>query len=208
MAASTAIGAIGGYAGLIVDHGSQLNEIVWKLDPDSVRERNARHLRRHCRDELLMRQFLRRGVYTPTLQTAVVDTLDVLKPASGCEALLELAMTAQSELEARHVLNTLRLTAAHLGSRAHGGGLLPVGAGLAYRSVDDELVLALPVDYLSWTQDIGNFFARDEFRVAGKTVLVSGAATMRSQRELTDRGWNIVLDIRERNGLSLSGSAR
>ena len=210
MAASTAIGAIGGYAGLVVDRGSQLNDIVWKLDPDSVRERNGRRLQRHCRDELLMRQFLRRGVYTPTLQTAVVDSLDSLKPASGCDALLELAMTAQSELEARHVLNTLRLTAAHLGSRAHGGHLLPVGAGLAYRSADGELVLALPVDYLSWTEDIGLFFEREDFRVSRKSVLVSGVATMRSQQELTDRGWNIVADIRpsQRDGLSLSGSAR
>lgn len=193
MAASTAIGAIGGYAGVVVDQGSRLNEIVWKQDPDSVRERNERQLRRHCSDELLMRQFLRRGVYTPTLQTAVVDTLDALDPATGCDALLELAMTAQSELEARHVLNTLRLTAAHLGSRARGGSLVPVGAGLAYRDADGGLVLALPVDYLSWTEDIAQFFDRREFQVAAKTVLVSGVATMRSQQELTDRGWNFVL---------------
>jgi hypothetical protein len=196
MAASTAIGAVGGVAGLVVDQGGRLNEIVWKQDPDSVRERNERRLRRHCSDELLMRQFLRRGVYTPTLQTAVVDALDTLKPAAGCDALLELAMTAQSELEARHVLNVLRLTTAHLGNRAHAGSLLPVAAGLAYLSADDELVLSLPVDYLWWTEDIAQFFDRREFQVAAKTVLVSGIATMRSQQELTERGWNIVLDFK------------
>jgi hypothetical protein len=194
-AATAAIASIGGVGGLAVSQGSQLNELVWKLDPEKVRERNEVQLGRHCRDLMLTRQFLRRGVYTPTLQTALVDTLDALQPAEGGDALLELAMTAQSELEARYVLNTLRLTSAHLGARAHGGRLVPVGAGLAYRSADDELVLALPVDYLSWTADIEDFFARSEFRVPAKTVLISGAVTMHSQRELTDRGWNIVLEL-------------
>ena len=126
------------------------------LDADNLRERNHGRLRRHCSDELLMRQFLRRGVFTPSLQTALVDALDALQPAAGGNALLELAMTANSELEARFVVNALEMLAQALGKRARGGRLLAVGAGLAYDSVDGERVLPLPVDYLAWTGEVEN----------------------------------------------------
>ena len=192
-AAGAAIGAIGGSGALLISHGRRLNEIVWKLDPESLRERNHERLRAHCRDELLMRQFLRRGVFTPTLQTALVDALDALDPAGGGDALLELGMTAKSELEARFIVNALQMVAASLGGRAHGGHVHTVGAGLAYDSADGERVLPLPVDYLAWTDEVEQFLDRTEFRKTNKRVLVSGEATMRSQRELTRRGWSIVL---------------
>ena len=191
--ATAAIGAVGGSAAIVIDRGSQLNELVWKLDPDNLRERNHERLRAYCRDELLMRQFLRRGVFTPTLQTALLDALDTLRPAHGGDALLELGMTAKTELEARFVVNALRLVARELGERAHGGKLRTIGAGLAYDSLDGERVLPLPVDYLVWTDDVAAFIDREEFRRARKIVLVGGEASMRSQRELTTRGWSIEL---------------
>ncbi len=194
-AASAALGTIGGVGGVVLSEGTQLNEIVWKLDPESLREKNHERLRAYCRDELLMRQFLRRGVFTPTLQTSLLDSLDALRPAEGCDALLELGMTAGSELEARFVVNALRLAARELGDRAHGGKLRTIGAGLAYDSMDGERVLPLPVDYLVWTDEVAAFIARDEFRPARKTILIGGEASMRSQRELTSHGWNLRLHL-------------
>lgn len=191
-AANAAIGSIGGIGGLTVAYGSRLNELVWKLDPEQLRERNAQRLNRHCRDVLLMRQFLRRGVFTPTLQTGLVDALDALQPADGGDALLELAMTVQTDLEARYLVNALRLVADRLGARAHAGKLRIVGSGFAYDSADGERILPLPVDYLAWTDDIASFIDREEFRDVRKSVLVTGTITMRSQQELTARGWNIV----------------
>lgn len=192
-AAGAALAAIGGVGGVILDKGSQLNELVWKLDAPQLRQFNAERLEQYCRDNLLMRQFLRRGVFTPTLQTALVDQLVALKPAGGCDALLELGMTAQSELEARYLVNALQLVADNLGDGAHGGSLLVVGAGFAYDTPDGERVLPLPVDYLAWTAEVAEFIDRPEFRLTSMTILISGQSTMRSQRELTARGWNMVI---------------
>jgi hypothetical protein len=193
-AAATALGTIGGFGGVALANGSQLNEIVWTLDPDQLRDLNAQRLRRYCGDELLIRQFLRRTVFTPTLQTSLLDSLEKLQPDRGGEALLELAMTAQSELEARYIVNALNLVARRLGPRAHAGALLTIGAGIAYDSADGERVLPLPVDYLTWTDEVAGFIDDEELRSARKTLLVSGKVTMRSQQELTSRGWNIVVD--------------
>jgi hypothetical protein len=191
--ASAALGAVGGTGAVVLSNGGQINDVVWKLSPDDLRARNNDRLRAYCRDELLMRQFLRRGVFSPTLQTGLVDSLDALKPASGGDSLLELGMTAHSELESRFLVNALRIAATYLGDRAHGGALRPIGAGLVYVAADGELVLPLPVDYLSWTEEVRAFLDREEFRVTRKTVLVGGDASFAARRALTERGWNIVV---------------
>lgn len=196
-AAGAAIGAIGGGGALVIEQVSRLNTLVWKLDPENLRERNRERLGAWCHDALLLRGFLRRGAFTPTLQTALADALDTLKPAAGGDALLELAMTARTELEARFIVNALQMTVAALGERAHGGRIVPIGAGLAYDAADGERLLPLPVDYLAWTGEVEQFLDRAEFRVADKRVLVGGEATMRSQRELTRRGWSIAVHARD-----------
>jgi len=191
--ATSALGAVGGVGAAVLSNGGKINDVVWKLSPDDLRARNNERLRAYCRDELLMRQFLRRGVFSPTLQTRLVDALDQLKPAGGGDALLELGMTAHSELESRFVVNALGMTAKYLGERAHGGLLRPIGAGLAYEAPDRELVLPLPVDWLSWTTEVRDFVDRAEFRVANKTVLIGGGASLAARRALTERGWNVVV---------------
>jgi len=191
--ATAALGAVGGTGAVVLSNGAKVNDIVWKLSPDDLRARNGDRLHAYCRDELLIRQFLRRGVFSPTLQTGLVDTLDLLKPSAGGDALLELGMTSGSELESRFLVNALRVTAKYLGARAKDGTLQPIGAGLAYVATDGELVLPLPVDYLSWTSEVRDFLDRREFRVTAKTVLIGGDASLAARRALTERGWNIVV---------------
>ena len=191
--AGSALGAVGGVGANVLAQGGRINDIVWKLAPDDLRARNRERLQAHCRDELLMRQFLRRGAFSPTLQTAFADALDVLQPAEGCDALLELGMTAGSDLEARFIVNALRLVVAHLGERAHRGSLRTIAAGLAYVANDGEFVLPLPVDRLSWTDEVRAFLDRAEFRARNRTVLIGGDASLAARRGLTERGWNIVV---------------
>jgi hypothetical protein len=194
--AGSALGTIGGVGAGVLAQGGRINDVVWKLAPDDLRARNRERLQGHCRDELLIRQFLRRGAFSPTLQTAFADALDALQPAQGCDAVLELGMTATSELEARFLVNALRLVDAHLGARAKQGALERVGAGLAYAAADGELVLPLPVDRLSATAEVERFLDRPEFRAKNKTALIGGDASLAARRALTERGWSIVLGAR------------
>jgi hypothetical protein len=191
----TALGTIGGVGAIALSDGTRINSVVWKLSPDDLRARNGTRLHAWCRDELLIRQFLRRGAFSPTLQTGLVDALDQLQPAAGGDALLELGMTANSELEARFLLNALRMLGARLHARAHGGRLLAIGAGLAYATSDGELLLPLPVDRLSWTAQVRDFLDRPEFRVHNKTVLIGGDASLGARRGLGERGWTIMTRV-------------
>lgn len=194
--AGTALGAVGGAGANVLSQGGRINDVVWKLSPDDLRARNDARLRAYCSDNLLIRQFLRRGAFSPTLQTGLIDALDALKPASGGNALLELGMTANSELEARFIVNALRMIAAQLGNRAKGGALLSIGAGLAYASSDGELILPLPVDRLSWTAEVRDFVDHKEFQVHNKTALIGGEASLPARRGLGERGWSVITRAR------------
>src|SRR5690606_39469818 len=78
-------------------------------------------------------------------------------------------------------VNALQLVGERLGTRASGGTLLTVGAGLAYDSVDGERVLPLPIDYLAWTGEVARFLDGEEFRGTQKTVLRSEEHTSELQ---------------------------
>jgi hypothetical protein len=186
------LGALGGPAVEVLDAGSTLHAAVWELDPADLRARNRARLSPWCRDEPLLRRFLQHKPFNPQLQTALAEATRELEPAAGCEALLETALMAASEQEARFVVNALRLLQHHLGSGAGGGRLLPLGASLAFVSREGELVLPLAVDHLSWTAQMQRFFDQSGVAVSPRTVLVTGAISLPAQRALTERGWSMV----------------
>ncbi|MEO7916214.1 MAG: hypothetical protein ABIR16_01105 [Dokdonella sp.] len=194
-AVTAAIGTISGGTAVAISQTTQLNDLVWKLDPDDIRERVADRLGDTVSDEFVIRQFVRRGVYTPTLQLAIVDAIDALKPTGGVDALLELAIGARSELEARFIVNALRMLSADPQGR-RGGKFVPVGAGLVWQLDDGSIVVPLPVDQLSWTDEIEEFFDRSEFRNSRKSVLIAAGASLLSRRELAERGWNVQTQVR------------
>ncbi|MEO8460110.1 MAG: hypothetical protein ABI451_06255 [Dokdonella sp.] len=191
---NAAFSAIGGTAGTILSNTGQINTIVWSADPDQLRDRIERRLGNHVSDPLLIRQFLRRGVFTPTQQIALADALDTLQPQRGCEALLELAMTANSELESRFLINALRMLVAAVPTAS--GSLHTIGAGLVWQTKNGEVILPLPVDYLSWTQPFAAFADRAEFRDPPKSVLIGGQMTPAAEQGLRALGWKVSDRVR------------
>lgn len=204
--AAAAISAVGGGAGVAISETRRIDELVWTLDPDDIRRRVADRLKDRVSDEYVVRRFVRRGVYTPTLQLALVDAIDALKPASGVNHLLELAIGAQSELEARFVVNALRMLLVDPQHR-EGGRFIAIGAGIAWQLDDGSLVLPLPVDQLSWTREFAEYVDRPEFRTTGKTLLTAAGTSLVARRELTRRGWSLHTHLRWRGSPAYAADA-
>ena len=189
------IGAIGGATVNVLDNSGKIHDAVWKLDPIELRARNRARISRWCRDEPLLRRFLQHKAFNAQLQTALVEAVRELEPDSGCEALLETALMAATEQEARFVVNSLRLIQHHLGPNARGGQLRPLGATLAFISAEGELLLPLAVDHLSWTAQMQGFFDGSLSEASLRTLLVTGTISLPAQRELTARGWSLVAHL-------------
>jgi hypothetical protein len=189
--AGSALGEITGGAADVISWSGKLNQYILQLDPEQLRERNRKRLINFCSDKFAVRQFLRRSGFTDTLRTALADSLERLKPQSGCNDLIELGATSRGEVEARYLVDALKLIESQPDTA--GGEMLVAGAALAWRTPAGKLLLPLPVDYLTWNHAIDDFFDQPLFASRDKIALVGGEASMLAQRKLTERGWSVAL---------------
>lgn len=188
-----ALAVLTGGASEIVGYTQEVHRLVLTQSPEDVRARNREALLDLCGDETLVEQFVRRNAYSPTLQTELVERLRDIAPRRGCAALLETAMMAGNELEARFMVNALRLLAHYLPEQDRGGEFRPYGSLPVYITPRRELVLPLPLDHLSWTPQIAAAFDRPGVAAhAHRTLLSGGAISLNGQRALTERGWSLV----------------
>lgn len=192
-ASGQALALVAGPAALLAGYATQVDRWVLSTSPEQVRERNRLLLTQWCPDDRLLRDFLRNGAFTPALQTALTDQLAILAPAAGCEALLETALMADNEAQARFVVADLRLLASYLGDASHKGRVVPLGALMAYETTTGEFILPLAVDWMSWTTQLQQWFdAPINRQRRDRTLLLSGGLSPKAQRELTRRGWSLV----------------
>jgi hypothetical protein len=189
--AGAALGKVVGTAADVISWTGKLNQYVLTKTPEQLREINRVRLLKFCSDDFAVRQFLRRGGFTDSLRTALSESLEKLKPQDGCNELVELGASTRGEVEARYLVDALKLIERQ--SDATGGTLLVAAAALAWRAPSGKLLLPLPVDYLTWSHDINNFFDQPVFSVTNKTALLGGEASMLAQRRLTERGWSLIL---------------
>ena len=189
--AGAALGEIAGTAATVISESGRINQYVLEVEPEQLREKLDKRLHKLCSDDASIRSFLRRGAFSDTLRIALIDQLEKLRPQEGCNDLIELAATTRGEVEARYLVDALTLITQQLAPDSQ-GTLLVLGAAVAWRGADAKLLLPLPVDYLSWSHDLGAFFDQSAFAVAEKSVLIGGEASMMAQREIAARGWNQV----------------
>ena len=190
--AGEALGAVTGTAATVISDSGKVNQFVLEQDPEQLRDTIHKRLLKYCSDDDSIRSFLRRGGFTDTLRVSLTESIEKLQVTEGCDALIELAATTHAEVEARYLTDALKLIRRNIATPGE-GRLLVVGAALAWRGPDGAVVLPLPVDYLTWSHDIGDFFDQGEFAVRDKTVLIAGEASMTVQSKLTDRGWSLVV---------------
>jgi hypothetical protein len=189
--AGKALGVVGGPAADVVTWSGKLNQYVLEKTPEQLREINRGRLLKFCSDDFSVRQFLRRGGFTDTLRTTLAQSLEYLEPQEGCNELIELAATTRGEVEARYIVDALKLIERE--PDAHGGTLFVAGAGVAWRTSAGKLVLPLPLDYLTWNSSIATFLDQESLRGNDKVAVISGEATLLAQRQLTERGWSLRL---------------
>jgi hypothetical protein len=192
--AGEALSAITGTAAAVISDSGKINQFVLEQEPEQLRETIHKRLLKFCSDDDSIRSFLRRGAFTDTLRVALTESIEKLGATDGCNALIELAATTRAEVEARYLSDALKLIRERTPDPS-GGTLLVLGAAPAWRTRDGKVLLPLPVDYLTWSHDIGDFFDQPAFAAKDKTILIAGEASMTTQRKLTERGWSLVMRV-------------
>jgi hypothetical protein len=128
--------------------------------------------------------------FSMTVLTSLVTELERLAGVRGRPQVIALAATARNEEDARflassvHVLARLNVTGVSVKEvKAQGTviGVTPAG----------HLVVPAPVDYISWTERIGSFAARQDLRSTRRTIWLTGRMSGVAHRGFTGLGWTL-----------------
>jgi hypothetical protein len=133
---------------------------------------------------------LRHRWYPLSLQAGLVMALEDLAGVDGRPDVMPLALTVASEEQARFLVQTLQMTARYHATVRPLEALVVLGT-VAARTRDGEIVVAAPVDYLSWNEGVDRFTANDELAAKQRSVHIAGRLTGRASAELQARGWAV-----------------
>lgn len=183
-----ALGAVGGLAGTVLSTTGQLDGLVWDLPPEDIRRRLEKELVARGAEPMAAREFLRNGAFTPTLQLAFVGALrDLGRPRGESEVLALATGAVRDEVHARFLVQQLRMLAREVGKDDPVVELLAFEASIGARSRGGVLWVVLPVDHLSWTEQV-------EAAAAGRgkaRLVVAGSVSDLARTELARAGWRV-----------------
>jgi len=128
--------------------------------------------------------------YSLSVLTALAMGIQRLQGVPGRDAVVIFAAAAQTQDEVRFVAGAVNMLARYHEAVAPLAQLSAPGPILG-RTVAGALVLAGPVDYVSWLERLGRAANRPDLQAPEKVAFLSGRMSPLAQKEFTKRGWKI-----------------
>jgi hypothetical protein len=181
----------------IIGTAANVSDMVWNLNTKDLLIQNEEKLEALGYSDELIKTFFSNQAFTPTLQTVFVAALEVLDEAEGREVLLNIANTTESRAEGWFFIRSVLFTQLYHESVEPIAKLIAVPNGLipvAITSSGDGLVAA-PVDYLLWTEQVAQVMKGleqlfDEHSVVAESLLwVDGQMSDLAVQRLSETGW-------------------
>jgi hypothetical protein len=167
-----------------------VSNLAWDLPPQDIRDRNAKELAALKIDEATRAKLLNNRWYTPTIALSFVEAMKGLGARDGSTAVTALAAGAQSESEARFFVAQLRMAQSYGKSDAI-VSMEALGKVAAFRTKGGKLFIAVPVDYLSWTEGVKTFVEGKKGGAGERVVWFTGTASPRALAQLREKGWQV-----------------
>lgn len=164
-----------------------VSNLAWDLPPADIRERNDADLAALTVDGGTRTQLLDNRWYTPTMALSFVEALKGLGVRDGDTAFTALAASSQNEAEARFFIAQLRLAQHYV---KEGGVIVAMevlGKIGAFRTRGGGLFIPVPLDYLSWTEDVKAFVEGNGLQ-GQREVWFTGRPSPRAAAQLRERG--------------------
>jgi len=167
-----------------------VSDLVWDLNPGDLDVRAEKQLKGGGVPQDVIDRFLRQKWFTRTIRLALVEPLVALGPVPGRGDVIRWALTAQSETQARFMAGAVGILADYHRTAAPLARIRVAGT-LIGETQNGPLVIAAPVDYVSWTARLAKFTARPDLAGRPKQLWLTGRLSPRAQKELTALRWTI-----------------
>jgi hypothetical protein len=195
-----ALAAVGGGAGTFVSvtGGSQsLNEMLRNTPPTDIRRANREKLQKMGISTDLIDLFQANVNYSPTYQMLLVDALERMHGVAGREAVVKVAISADSDALCMLRQRQARMYAAYHQQVQPIERFTAVGNLLMARTRDGRNVITVPVDYLAWTDTLAESMAGAEGPIkaaggaGGRELWLGGTISPLARKTLEAQGWKV-----------------
>jgi hypothetical protein len=163
---------------------------VWDTPKADLIVRDQKALERLNVPTTTIKTFMRNPVFPLSVQTAFITYLDRLRGVPGSVKAVELASTAESEVQARFLTDTVGMLVRYNDAETPITKLL-VRRGIIGQDRNGAIVAQAPVDYVSWTELVSTFAHRPDFARSRRTLWITGQLSPVARQNFKALGWTV-----------------
>jgi hypothetical protein len=162
---------------------------VWDTPRADLIVRNRNTLKEMGVPDNTIASFMANSAFPLSVETNFVEILSGLSQVPGAIDVVTLAATAQSEMQARFITDTVAMLARY-NARSPLASITAKGTVVA-RDRSGTVVVPAPVDYVSWTKRISYFAHRPDLAAPKRIALLTGQMSPMAKRNFRKLGWTV-----------------
>jgi hypothetical protein len=175
---------------------------VWDTPKADLIVRDEKTLQRLNVPATTVKTFMRNPVFPLSVQTAFVTNLERLSSVPGSLKAVQLASTAESEVQARFLTDAVGMLVRYSETQAPITRLI-VRRAIIGQDRNGAIVVQAPVDYVSWTELVSYFAHRPDLAKSRRTIWLTGQLSPVARENFRALGWTVnekVNPIPDSNG--------
>jgi len=175
---------------IVITTSGLVTNWVWDTPPGDLRVKIEKTLLRLGVSQEDIDRLLRHRAYPLSYQAALTAAMEALAKVNGLEDIMPLALSVQTVDQARFIVNTMRMLQRYHETVQPLKEIGVLGTVFAANK-KDTIVVAAPVDYVSWSEMLDRFSANDRFSSKPHELYIAGTMTTMASEQLSKRGWVI-----------------
>jgi hypothetical protein len=162
---------------------------VWDTPSADLIVRNKNALQQMGVPNETAQRFMNDSAFPLSVQTSFVENLSHLSGIRGLADAVALAATAQSEMQARFLTSAVGMLARYH-ARTPLSSIIAKGT-IVGRERNGAIVVAAPVDYVSWTKRISYFAHRPDLAGHKRVAMITGQMSPMAKKNFQALGWTV-----------------
>jgi hypothetical protein len=163
---------------------------VWDTPKADLIVRDEKALQRLHVPATTIKTFMRNPVFPLSVQTAFITNLERLSGVPGSVKTVELASTAESEVQARFLTDAVGMLVRYNDTHAPIARLL-VRRAIIGQDRNGVIVVQAPVDYVSWTELVSSFAHRPDLATSRRIIWLTGQLSPMAKENFRTLGWTV-----------------
>jgi len=175
---------------LVITSSGLVTNWVWDTPPGDLRVKIEEKLLNAGVSQDDVDRLLRHRAYPLSYQAALTSALDGLATVDGHEDIMALALSVTTVDQARFVVNSMRMLLSYH-KTIQPLQTITVRGMVTAENRKGSVVIAAPVDYLSWSEKLDNFSENNSNSSKKHELYIAGTMSKMARSHFKERGWEL-----------------